>query len=494
MGCDAEAIFAYARTVTVSGPEERRRYGEYEIETLLGKGSIGKVYLARHRRINRRVALKVIDSEQRFEDETDHDEFYRRLQREAELCGSLQHPNIVTLYEVGYENDVVSFLATEYVAGESLQARLKRIRPLPLREALALSADILRGIGYAQAQGIIHRDIKPANILISMEGMAKIADFGIARPQESSLTGINSLLGTPNYMSPEQVKSAPVSPRSDLFSAGVVMYEMLSGVRPFASSELSGVLFNVVNLDPPLVSDVNPAVPLGVARIVAKLMAKSPADRYASAAEALSEIEALPPVVAAGPVEYGTIAASAEESTTPLPTVVDEPPREGAILSAAQQISEENTPTVRTGVLPRLFTRDVPAAVFWPLTLSLLVLFAATVLSLQSRIRQKPSAVITQEQTTLAEAKKQQLAAARAFVAAGKYDEAIRRYDAYLAQYPESVTARDERDDAREMLDKSRKAGAQVTATAKSRSRDGTGTAKKNPSRWDRLKHWVRRQ
>jgi serine/threonine protein kinase len=481
--------------VTVNGSEERRRYGEYEIETLLGKGSIGKVYLARHRRINRRVALKVIDSEQRFEDDSDRDEFYLRLQREAELCGALQHPNIVTLYEVGYENEVVSYLATEYVAGESLQARLKRTRPLPLREALSLAADILRGIAYAQARGIIHRDIKPANILISTEGMAKIADFGIARPQESSLTGINSLLGTPNYMSPEQVKSAPVSPRSDLFSAGVVMYEMLTGVRPFASAELSGVLFNVVNLDPPPVSDANSAVPVPVARIVARLMAKSPAERYAGATEALSELEALPPIVAADPVEYGTIAVSGDESTTPLPTIVDEPPPENGIINAAQNpIDGSNRTTVRTGVLPRFFTRDVPAAIFWPVTLSLLVIFAVTVLLLDSRIRQKPAAVITQEQSTLAEAKKHELAGARAFVAAAKYDEAIRRYDAFLARYPESVTAREERDDAQEMLDKSRKAGAEITSTAKSRSHRGAKAPTRKPSRWDRLKNWVRGQ
>ncbi len=481
--------------MTVNGREERRRYGEYEIETILGKGSIGKVFLARHRRINRRVALKVIDSEQRFEDDSDRDEFYLRLQREAELCGALQHPNIVTLYEVGYENDVVSYLATEYVAGESLQARLKRTRPLPLREALTLAADILRGIAYAHTHGIVHRDIKPANILITTDGRAKIADFGIARPQESSLTGINSLLGTPNYMSPEQVKSSPVSNRSDLFSAGVVMYEMLSGVRPFAAAELSGVLFNVVNLEPPPVSDVNPAVPVAVGRIVARLMAKSPGDRYANASEALSELEALPPATTSGAPGFATIAApppgSSSEATTPLPTIVDEPPENG-IIDAARKVVEGGTPAaVRSSLLLRLFTRDVPAVVFWPLTLSLLVLFAVTVLIMQSHIRQqKPAAVITSQQAAVAHEKRNQLAAARAFVHAGKYDEAIRRYDAFLAQYPENMTAQDERDDAQSLLDKSKTAGTQVTSTSKTHSR----TPKKKPSRWERLKHWVRGQ
>jgi serine/threonine protein kinase len=237
--------------VTASIGEERRRYGEYDIESLLGKGSIGKVYLARHRRIGRKVALKTIHLEQRFEDDVDESEFYRRLQREAEVCGALQHPNIVTLYDVGYENDIVSYLATEYVDGESLLARVKRSRPLPLAEALSISRDLLRGLAYAHGKGVIHRDIKPANILLTSGGEAKLADFGIARPLNSSLTGTNSLLGTPSYMSPEQVKSAPVTPRSDLFSVGVVMYEMLTGVKPFASPQLSGILFNVVNHEPP---------------------------------------------------------------------------------------------------------------------------------------------------------------------------------------------------------------------------------------------------
>ncbi|MBV9497534.1 MAG: serine/threonine protein kinase, partial [Acidobacteria bacterium] len=213
--------------LTASDP---RQCGDYDVQSLLGKGSIGKVYLARHRRIGRYVALKVVhDSDHTFEDDEDRRDFYKRLQREAELCGALQHPNIVTLYDVGYDGERVAFLATEYVDGETLQARIKRMRPLPLGEALSISRDLLRGLTYAHAKGIIHRDIKPANILLTAEGQAKIADFGIARPLESSLTGINLLVGTPNYMSPEQVRSAPVTTRSDLFSAGVVLYEMLTG-------------------------------------------------------------------------------------------------------------------------------------------------------------------------------------------------------------------------------------------------------------------------
>src|SRR6266849_6192643 len=266
--------------------EPRRNFGEYEVESVLGKGAMGMDYLARDRRIGRRVALKTVQVQQRFDDESEATEFYQRLQREAEVCGSMQHPNIVTLYEPGYENNVISFLATEWVEGESLRDRLKRSKPLPLEDASRISEDILRGLAYAHAKGVIHRDIKPANILLSTEGQAKIADFGISRPVDSTLTAVGSMLGTPNYMSPEQVKCTDVTARSDLFSVGVVMYEMLTGVKPFSASDVSSILRNVVERVPALASDVNKEVPEPIAQFVAHLFAKASEDRFGTASEA----------------------------------------------------------------------------------------------------------------------------------------------------------------------------------------------------------------
>jgi serine/threonine-protein kinase len=454
-------------------------YGDYELESLLGKGSIGKVWLARHRRIGRRVALKVVLPENRFDDEDDRTEFYKRLQREAELCAALQHTNIVTLFEVGYSGEVVSYLATEYVAGESLLARLRRTRPLPMSDALSIAADLLRGLGFAHSRNVIHRDIKPANILVSTEGIAKIADFGIARPFDSSLTASNSLLGTPNYMSPEQVRSAPVTPRSDLFSVGVVMYEMLTGVRPFAAPELSGILYNVVNLDPPPITSINPGIPEPLAKIVSKLIAKSPAERYASAEEALRDLEQ----VRASIRQAEAIVEPPDDATTPLPTMKD---ASADTEEEQESLVVDDLPTRRSWV-----RRPVPAAVFWLVTLVLFSALVASVSALRSRIaQQRPAAVITLEQEAAAEEKRVALAQARQLASAAKYAEAVRAYDAFIEKYPESAVARTERAEAVSHL-QPKKARSVVTSTARELPKQAP---LKPLSRWDRFKRWFRGQ
>lgn len=449
-----------------------QRYGDYEVESFLGKGSIGKVFLARHRRIGRRVALKTVILEQKFEDDADRDEFYKRLQREAELCAAMQHPNVVTLYDVGYDGDVVSYLATEYVDGESLLARLRRTRPLPLDEALSIAADLLRGMSYAHSKGIIHRDIKPANILLTSEGRAKIADFGVARPLHSSLTATRSLVGTPNYMSPEQVKTTPVSTRSDLFSAGVVMYEMLTGLKPFGAPELSGILYNVVNLEPPRITEVNPSVPEAVSRIVARLLEKKPEVRYATADDALAELEVVRAARAsmALSAEIDTLAIGPGDATTPLPTVIDPLP------------------------VP-LHRRPIPPLLFWVVTLLLTAALGTSVAFLmRATKRQQPTGVITPAQIAEAESKRRALDSARALTAAGQYPEAIRRYDAHLARHPESTVARTEREKAQRLLD-AMTPKAEVTKTARRPKRESVAEKEEEPkeklSRWQRLKKWL---
>ncbi|HET8774259.1 MAG TPA: protein kinase [Thermoanaerobaculia bacterium] len=454
---------------------ERQEYGEYVIESFLGKGAIGKVWLARHRRFGRRVALKTVHLEQKFEDDADRDEFYKRLQREAELCGAMQHPNIVTLYDVGYDGELVSYLATEYVDGESLLARLRRTRPLPLNEAISIAQDVLRGLTYAHSKGIIHRDIKPANILLTAEGQAKIADFGVARPLHSSLTATRSLVGTPNYMSPEQVKTTPVTPRSDLFSAGVVLYELLTGVKPFGSPDLSGILYNIVNHEPALASEVNTAVPEPLARIVARLLEKRPEDRYASAADALADLDAVvrePDTAAAMTSE--TLAVTPHDVTSPLGTMLD-----------------DYEPTTA----PSFVRRRVHGGLFWIITLLLAAVLAASVVALRKSVQQQqPTAVVHPELEERTELKQRELAAAREHVRSGRYAEAITAYDALLARHPESLIAVQERDEARRLLEASK---AEVPRVAKKPPAEQPAEAAKPPepekklSRWERFKRWM---
>jgi eukaryotic-like serine/threonine-protein kinase len=459
----------------VTEQPDRQEYGEYLVESFLGKGSIGKVWLARHRRIGRRVALKTVTLQQKFEDELDQHEFYQRLQREVELCAAMQHPNIVSLYDVGYDGELVEYFATEYIDGEPLLARLRRTRPLPLGEAMAIAADVLRGLAYAHSKGIIHRDIKPANILLTSDGQAKIADFGVARPLHSSLTATRSLVGTPNYMSPEQVKTAPVSTRADLFAAGVVMYEMLTGVKPFGAPELSGILYNVVNHVPSRASELNPSVPQAVSRIVAKLLEKNPDDRYATAAEALADLD-----VAMGEPEASAVVISESDGATP-----------HDVTSPLPTIIEPRVSTLR---------RRVPAPLFWLVTLLLIGGAAGSVLALRASIsRQKPAGEIPPTLLEITAEKERALETARTHTRAGRYVEGIAVYDALIARHPENLAARAERAEAARLLEAATPK-AEVTKIGKRPRRDAPAddakpkeqpeAEKKKPSRWERFKRW----
>ncbi len=368
-------------------------FGHYDVERVLGRGAMGTVYLARDRRIGRRVALKTISIvQQDLDDSTSPKEIHLRLQREAELSGSLSHPNIVALYEAGYQDERISYLAMEYVEGRTL---LDLEKPLELATAMRIIEDVLRGLAHAHTAGIIHRDIKPANILITADGMAKIADFGIARPQNSSLTAAGVLMGTPNYMSPEQVVGQPLTPKADVFSAGVMLFEMLTGVKPFAADDLTGTLHSILRAEVPHASDLNPAVPRNVGDVIARMVAKDP-DARPTAPEAAVALRRTDSPVSPGPTE--------------------------------------SRPYV------------------WIASAIAIAILAITGIFMATHRAASPTIQITPSKLQEFDEKSRELDRAETSLQSGRYQEALDRFNAYLAKYPMSSAAIDGRDRAREAL------------------------------------------
>ena len=261
-----------------------RRLGRYVIEKKIGKGAMGAVYLARDPRINRPVALKVIPIEKEFEDE-DLEEARLRFFREAESAGRLTHPNIITVYDCG-EDKHLAYIAMEYLQGISLMEFTNPKKLLAPNKALELCARTAEGLDYAHNQGVIHRDIKPANILYSLRNdQLKISDFGVARITDNNRTKTGIVLGTPIYMSPEQLNAEDLSGHSDLFSLGVTLYELLVGEVPFKASNIAVLMTKITTDDPAPVSNRRPGVPPAVDAVLFKALAKRPEDRFANGGE-----------------------------------------------------------------------------------------------------------------------------------------------------------------------------------------------------------------
>ncbi|HUP46519.1 MAG TPA: serine/threonine-protein kinase [Thermoanaerobaculia bacterium] len=465
----------------------RRNYGPYEIESVLGRGAMGMVYLARDRRIGRKVALKTVHVEERFDDDSEANEFYKRLQREAELCGALQHPNIVTLYEPGYDNDTIAWLATEYVDGESLRERMKKRKPLPLVEALRITADILRGLAFAHSKGIIHRDIKPANILLTAAGEAKIADFGIARPVDSNLTAAGEMLGTPSYMSPEQVKCTAVTAKSDLFSVGTVLYEMATGVKAFAASDVSGILRNVCEAEPRPAHEAHAQVPESVSGLVRRLLAKRPDDRYPNAAAALQDLTAILSEIAPEQIEEGG-AGDAVSTLSAAKRARGGPPTQPSITSVARG---DATPAVGSrGTTSRMFDRPVPDNVFIAVVAAVVLLFGGAVLAIRLQTNPAPTVTFSPEELQYFTDKRERLQVARGLYSSGEYQQALEAYDAYLVRHPGSVVAREERGEAALALAAKTKSATELTVSGKTPTKRKAAPAKADPPKksiWRRI-------
>jgi len=275
-----------------------RTVTHYSVLRKLGEGGMGEVYLAEDTTLDRQVAIKVLSSE-RAEDAHG----IKRLMREAKAAATLDHPNICAIHEVG-EADGRHFIVMQYVEGETLAARLAGER-LALKDALAIAIQVTDALALAHARGIVHRDIKPQNIMITPHGQAKLMDFGLAirapdaspmagdAVTESMLTTPGAILGTVKYMSPEQVQGQPLDARSDIFSFGVVLYEMASGRHPFAGDNRAATISAIILGAPEPVAQVVPETPAELDRILTKALAKNPAERYQSIQELLVDLQAL---------------------------------------------------------------------------------------------------------------------------------------------------------------------------------------------------------
>ncbi len=262
--------------------------GRYEIIKVLGKGAMGTVYLGRDPKINREVAIKTLALSEEFEAD-ELEDVKARFFREAETAGRLMHPNIVTIFDAGEEGDL-AYIAMEYLNGTDLSPFTKKERQLPAAAVLKITGKVAEALHYAHQQGVIHRDIKPANIMLLRDKTVKVTDFGIARIAASSKTKTGVVLGTPSYMSPEQLSGKHVDSRSDLFSMGIMLYEMLAGTRPFRGDSMSTLMFQIANEPHPDIRTHNPKLPDSVGVLIDRLLAKAPENRIGSGAEVVRAI------------------------------------------------------------------------------------------------------------------------------------------------------------------------------------------------------------
>jgi serine/threonine protein kinase len=273
---------------------EPKRLGRYQIVAELGRGAMGMVYEAYDPRIDRVVAIKIITIS--GDGPSESEAFRTRFIREARASGRLSHPGIVTIYDV--DEDPVShtpYIVMEYVPGKRLDTFAEQLpsQRIPLETSLALAQQIAEALDYAHAQGIVHRDIKPGNVIVTEEGFAKIADFGIAKIALTEFTVPGQVLGTPSFMAPEQFLGAPVDGRSDLFSLGIILYWMLTGVKPFTGENAASVSFKLVYEDPTPATQIIPKLHPYFDAVLSHSLAKDPAARYQSGKEFALDLKLL---------------------------------------------------------------------------------------------------------------------------------------------------------------------------------------------------------
>ena len=263
------------------------KLGRYVIVEEIGQGAMGVVYKAVDPLIDRTVAIKTINLDLSKEE---LENFEKRFQREVQSAGKLNHPNIVTVYDVG-RTEGVAYMAMEFLEGKELREILDSGVVLPIEKISHIASQVAEGLGFAHERGIVHRDVKPANVMVMKNGLVKITDFGIAQMSSASRTMSGMVMGSPKYMSPEQVVGQAVDGRSDIFSLAVVLYEMLTGKTPFSGDNISAIMYQILNDEPIPPKAFNQSIPDSINHIVLKALAKHPDKRYQNAKDMARDLK-----------------------------------------------------------------------------------------------------------------------------------------------------------------------------------------------------------
>ena len=339
---------------------QRQTIGRYQIREELGRGAMGIVYCALDSLIGRTVAIKTIRLSA-FHDDAERERLRERLMREARSAGVLSHRNIVTVYDVG-EEDGTAFIAMEYVAGQTVEQLLREQGGLEREQVIAIITQVAAALDYAHSQGVVHRDIKPGNIMIAADGSVRITDFGVAKILSHQATQSDLMLGTPNYMSPEQIDARGVDGRTDQFALGVIAFELLTGERPFHAEALSALFLAILREEPPPPHLLNPTLTERVSAVISRALEKAPVERFATCAafakaltQSLAACQDWQPL---GRAAVGTMATVAAAS----PMIPPEPPVELEPPAFTQQDEVATDRTSRSFVLAALALTILGAA------------------------------------------------------------------------------------------------------------------------------------
>jgi serine/threonine-protein kinase len=302
------------------------KLGRFQIASVLGQGAMGVVYLAHDPEIGRPVAIKTVRAEAVGGESTQ--EIEARFQKEAKLAGRLQHPNIVTVYDVGRAGETL-FIAMEYVDGKPLTRYLGAPDSLPLAVKVAIVRQVAEALGHAHERGVLHRDVKPGNILVGADGRVKVTDFGIGKftgATTSELTRTGHMVGSPAYMSPEQVRGEKLDGRSDLFSLGIVLYELLTGARPFPGESITTLVYQILHTEPRDPLEWKSDLPVATREVIARLLAKAPEKRPADAREFVRQLARIEKIQRESEMTRRAIRAGAPAAAGPTATAPAPPP------------------------------------------------------------------------------------------------------------------------------------------------------------------------